>query len=238
MSLFTGRVNLSEWVSEWVKWITQHKEAIIHQLTTMISTSKKSYFKVITTCYSQVLMTLHFNYHHPNIQRVGLNIFYWSIQKDQTWQNCDVSLLLNVGSSAPLVSKWLWPGNRTFLEVDSMVVSLWIVAFLPSVSALTSCCLLSSFGSRHLDLRRISASYVSFRVLISPSFRKVTWTSTCFCKEQRENILSIHVATVFLRIKFDGTYIAFDCCCSLHQCDTFSRWLQHWWRLQRQSKAL
>ena len=27
---------------------------------------------------------------------------------------------------------WLWPGNRTFLEVASMVVSWWIVAFLPS----------------------------------------------------------------------------------------------------------
>ena len=28
---------------------------------------------------------------------VGLNIFYWSIQKDQAWQNCDVSLLLRSG---------------------------------------------------------------------------------------------------------------------------------------------
>ena len=25
---------------------------------------------------------------------IGSNIFYWSIQKDQAWQNCDVSLLL------------------------------------------------------------------------------------------------------------------------------------------------
>ena len=29
-----------------------------------------------------------------------------------------------------LVSRWLQPGNRTFLEVESMVVSWWIVAFL------------------------------------------------------------------------------------------------------------
>ena len=33
------------------------------------------------------------------------------------------------GSSAPLVSRWLGPGNRTFLEVASMAVSWWIVAF-------------------------------------------------------------------------------------------------------------
>ena len=25
---------------------------------------------------------------------LGLNIFYWSVQKDQAWQNCCVSLLL------------------------------------------------------------------------------------------------------------------------------------------------
>ena len=30
-------------------------------------------------------------------------------------------------SVAPVVSRWLWPGNRTFLEVDSMVVSWWIL---------------------------------------------------------------------------------------------------------------
>ena len=26
---------------------------------------------------------------------IGLNIFYWSVQKDQAWLNCDVSLLLH-----------------------------------------------------------------------------------------------------------------------------------------------
>ena len=36
----------------------------------------------------------------------------------------------NVESSATVVSRWLWPGNRTFLEVASIVVSWWIVAFL------------------------------------------------------------------------------------------------------------
>ena len=37
-----------------------------------------------------------------------------------------------VWSSAPVVSRWLLLANRTFLEVDSMVASWWIVAFLPS----------------------------------------------------------------------------------------------------------
>ena len=31
-----------------------------------------------------------------------------------------------------MVSRWLKPGNRTFLEVANMVVTWWIVAFLPS----------------------------------------------------------------------------------------------------------
>ena len=42
--------------------------------------------------------------------------------------------------------------------------------------------------------------------------------------------LSLHVATVFLRIKFDITYRAFGCRCSLRQCDAISRWC---WRLTR-----
>ena len=32
-----------------------------------------------------------------------------------------------------MVSRWLWPGNGTFLEVTSMVVTWWIVPFLSSV---------------------------------------------------------------------------------------------------------
>ena len=30
---------------------------------------------------------------------------------------------------SPVFSRWLWPGNGTFLEVASMVVTWWIVAF-------------------------------------------------------------------------------------------------------------
>ena len=40
----------------------------------------------------------------------------------------------SVGSSVPVVSRWLWPRNRIFLEVASMVVTWWIVAFLRSVT--------------------------------------------------------------------------------------------------------
>ena len=36
----------------------------------------------------------------------------------------------------PAVSRWLWPGNRTFLEVASIVVTWWIVAFHPVVGCI------------------------------------------------------------------------------------------------------
>ena len=35
-----------------------------------------------------------------------------------------------------MVSRWLWPGNKTFLEVASVVVTWWIVSFLCSASDL------------------------------------------------------------------------------------------------------
>ena len=36
----------------------------------------------------------------------------------------------SVRSSVPVVSRWLWPDNRIFLELDNMVVRWSIVAFL------------------------------------------------------------------------------------------------------------
>ena len=54
-------------------------------------------------------MTRHFDY-HPSIK-----------DDDQSAR-----------SSVPVVSRWLWPGNGTFLEVASMVGTWWIVAFLHS----------------------------------------------------------------------------------------------------------
>ena len=59
-------------------------------------------------------MTLHFSYYPC-----------WPLG-----DNC------SIGSSAPVGSRWLWPVNRTLLDVDSMVVSWWIVAFLRCVTSL------------------------------------------------------------------------------------------------------
>ena len=59
-------------------------------------------------------MTIHFNYHH----RWFMQLFSGDNQ--------------SVRSSVPVVSRWLWPGNRTFLEVTSMVVTRWTLAFLRS----------------------------------------------------------------------------------------------------------
>ena len=39
----------------------------------------------------------------------------------------------SVRSSVPVVSKWLWPGNKTLLEVASMVITWWIVPFFGPV---------------------------------------------------------------------------------------------------------
>ena len=74
----------------------------------MLATSKNSYFKVITTYKPPVLITLHFNYHPC-----------WHSGNNQS-----------VGSSALVGSRWLWPGNSTFLEVASMMVTWYVVAFL------------------------------------------------------------------------------------------------------------
>ena len=43
----------------------------------------------------------------------------------------------SVRSSVPVVGRWLWPGNRTYLEVTSVVVTSWIVACLRSVNTWT-----------------------------------------------------------------------------------------------------
>ena len=46
--------------------------------------------------------------------------------------------IISVGSSAPVVSRWIRPGNRTFLEVASVVITWWIVAFLSGAMSLQS----------------------------------------------------------------------------------------------------
>ena len=71
-------------------------------------------------------MTLHFNYHPC-----------WRSGDDQ-----------RVRSSAPVATRWLQPGNRTFLEVASMVVSWWIVAFYPVVHYSSSIACSDSMNTR------------------------------------------------------------------------------------------
>ena len=86
------------------------KKATIHQVTTMLATSIKIPFpgnKHLLTIGADDPLTLI-------ITLTGARP------------------IKNVRSSAPVVSRWLWPGKRTFLEVVSMVVTWWIVAFLPS----------------------------------------------------------------------------------------------------------
>ena len=78
--------------------MTLRKKATIHQVTTMLTTSKN----VLFPDHNHLLTT------SANNQSEGL--------------------------SALVVSRWLGPGNRTFLEVAGMVVTWWIVFFFPSVN--------------------------------------------------------------------------------------------------------
>ena len=67
---------------------------------------------------------------------------------DQLWEKTPLGMMtswplrlnsqaiISVESSAPVVSRWLGHGNRTFLEVASTVVTWWIVAFLRSGQSL------------------------------------------------------------------------------------------------------
>ena len=73
------------------------KKASIHQVATMLATSK-------------------------NVLFPGHNHRYW-------WPDTLIitRASASVGLSVPVVSRWLWPGSRTFVEVASMMVTWWIV---------------------------------------------------------------------------------------------------------------
>ena len=116
--------------------LTLHKKATIHQETTMLATSRNvlfpGYNHLLTTGADDLTLWLL-----PERQwaiRPRFNSFNarWRLGNNQS-----------VGSSALLVSRWLWPGTRTFLEQASMVVSWWIVAFLPGVCSIFLCHILS-----------------------------------------------------------------------------------------------
>ena len=84
------------------------KKASVHQVTTMLATSKNVLFPGHNHLLKPpVLMTWHFDY-CPSTSE-GDN--------------------QSVRSSVPVVTRWLGPGNRTFLEVASMVVTWCILVF-------------------------------------------------------------------------------------------------------------
>ena len=93
-------INLARWR------MTLRTKATIHQVTTMLATSKNVLFRG--------------HNHHSNHR------YWWPFTH---WQSGDNQ---SVESSIPVVSRWLWPGNMAFLEVASMVVSWWAVDALPS----------------------------------------------------------------------------------------------------------
>ena len=79
------------------------KKATIHQVTTMLATSKNCTIS------------------RP---QPPANHRCW-------WPDTLVITRVPGRSSVPVVSRWLWPGSTTFLEVASMVVTWWIVPWHP-----------------------------------------------------------------------------------------------------------
>ena len=84
----------------------------------------KYYMCIKPFCYAVTYSTLClYSYSHTHVE---------TLRKKA---HCRSSNNQSVGSSVPVVSRWLWPGNRTILEVASMVVTWRIVAFLLTESS-------------------------------------------------------------------------------------------------------
>ena len=100
-------------------WKLHHctkKNPTIHQITTMLATSK-------------VLIP-----GHNHLLAMGTDDPLLHLGNNQS-----------VGLSVPVVNRWLWPGIMTFLEVASIVVNWWTVAFLRSACSLNLSLTPSSF---------------------------------------------------------------------------------------------
>ena len=93
------------------------KKASIHQVNTMLATSK-------------------------NVLFPGPNHLLTNGADDPMLKYCPST---SEGSSAPVVSRWLGPRNRTFFRVASTVVTWWIVPFLRSVIICKQCPLKRKF---------------------------------------------------------------------------------------------
>ena len=74
------------------------------------------------------------NHHASHLKKCPISRSQPPANHQYWWPNTSIIVQApaSEGSSVPVVSRWLWPVNRTFLEVASMVVTWWIVAFLRS----------------------------------------------------------------------------------------------------------
>ena len=131
-------ISIANWMHTCIE-ITQiyqlsqrQKKATIHQLTTMLSISTNAIFP---------------GHSHP--LTIGVD---------------DSSLIITLAGAWTIIKVsghqhwWLWPGNRTFLETDSTVVSWWIVALLLGVllylSLQSFMCLVALFIQQEKIFRR------------------------------------------------------------------------------------
>ena len=92
---------------------TLHKTATIHQVATMLATSKNTIFPD----HNHLLST---GTDDPTLLIITLG---------------GARAIISVRSSVLVTSRWLWPENRTFLEVATW----WIVVFCAICSPWNSC---------------------------------------------------------------------------------------------------
>ena len=94
------------------------KKATINQVTAMLATSKN----VLFPGYNHLLTT---GTDDPTLW-LWPERSHWNWWPFTCWHSGNNQ---SVGPSAPAASRWLRSGNMTFLEVASMAVTRWMVAF-------------------------------------------------------------------------------------------------------------
>ena len=139
--------------------VSQRKRATVYQLTTMLSTSKN----VLFPDHNHLLTT---GADYPTLK---------SLPEHQRFR-----------SSALVISRWLWPANRTFLEVNSMVDSgffsyffLFWGFFLPSTCFL----LVENFRTQAL---KCSVMWATHRSRVQVDLRLETMESSRLVTNSRE----------------------------------------------------
>ena len=134
---------------------TLRKKATIHQVMTMVATSK--------------------------------NWTLWLLPERQQAKG-------HLPSLVPVIRRWLWPGNRTFLEVASMVVTYWIAAFLRSDTCTLWCmckcefiaylivhthCILATLACANSLSFSLSTLWSAIRLSSSFCLSKAAWICVC-----------------------------------------------------------